>query len=213
MFWNILCILLAFESILSLSSSIKVQKTSRRVLLQLRAASDDGTAINEGIPLREKIENMIKLCSQRELLRVRDIKWKPGRIEVVLVEDSEDELSPSIDAINAVHRSLSEIMEVDSELDAILISNEVVLASPGVGEDLYREIDFTVFKGFPVTVTTTEEHKKKKSFEGSLIERTDKHVVVSQKGRIVKVPREIIDKVSLPKPKFEQNDDEIRKMR
>ena len=166
---------------------------------------------------RERVEAIVARCSARENLTVHHVTWAPGRIEVILREDlgiSTDEVvGPSIDSINAVHRRLTEVMELDPEMDTILRKNEVLLASPGVGEHLYRDIDFTVFKGFPVTITTTEVYKKKTSFEGTLIDRTDEHVSVSLKGRIIKVPRKLIEKVSLPTPKFEDNDEEMRKLR
>ena len=64
-----------------------------------------------------------------------------------------------------------------------------------------------------IAVTTTEDFKKKTLFEGSLIERSDEHVVVSLKGRIVKVPRKVIASVRLPKAKYESGDSEMRKLR
>jgi ribosome maturation factor RimP len=166
---------------------------------------------------RDRVEAIIEECSGREKLCIHGITWATGRIEVILREDvgpdSDAVIGPSIDAINAVHTRIAEAMELDPDMEALLMKNEVLIASPGVGEDLYRDIDFVVFKGFPVTITTTELYKKKTSFEGTLMERTDEYVSVSLKGRIVNVPRNVIDKVSLPTPKFEEADDEMRKLR
>jgi len=176
-----------------------------------------GCAASPPLTARDKVEAIVEECSGRENLCIHGITWDIGRIEVTLREnvgpDSDAVIGPSIDAINAVHTRLAEAMELDPEMEALLVKNEVLLASPGVGEDLYRDIDFLVFKGFPVTVTTTELYKKMTCFEGTLMERTDEYVSVSLKGRIVKVPRNVIDKVSLPTPKFEEADDEMRKLR
>lgn len=43
--------------------------------------------------------------------------------------------------------------------------------------------------------------------------RYDGFVVLNLKGRLLKIPANIVDEVSLPKPKFEVDDAEINKLR
>jgi ribosome maturation factor RimP len=63
------------------------------------------------------------------------------------------------------------------------------------------------------SVSTIEPYKKKTVFDGTLIERTETDVVLSLKGRIVKIPRDVIAQVTLAKSKYEPTDYEMRKMR
>ncbi len=64
-----------------------------------------------------------------------------------------------------------------------------------------------------VTVTTSEPFKNKTTFTGTVVRRTDAHVVLSAKGRIVQLPRELVAEVKLPAPQFEPDDYEVRKLR
>ena len=64
-----------------------------------------------------------------------------------------------------------------------------------------------------MTVNMKEEYKKKTTFEGNLIGRKDGQVILSMKGRLIKLPCELILEVRLPKPKFEPEDAEIRKLK
>ena len=50
-----------------------------------------------------------------------------------------------------------------------------------------------------VNVSTTATHEGKQSWSGHLISRNDTHVAISIKGRIVNIPRELIDRVELSK--------------
>jgi len=48
---------------------------------------------------------------------------------------------------------------------------------------------------------------------GSLLYRDSEWVALSLKGRVLKLPRELVSRVSLPKARFESTDNEIRKLR
>jgi ribosome maturation factor RimP len=162
-----------------------------------------------------RIEEYINTCTATETLKLHNIKWMPSRIEVVVseIDEAGEEVGPSIDRLNTLHKKIFEMMEVDDEGEEMLEKYEILLASPGVGDILWRDIDFEVFKGFPVIVYTTEVYKKKTQFEGTLVGRDEKHVSVSLKGRIVKIPRDLIDKVTMPQAKYEDFDEEIKKLR
>ena len=94
-----------------------------------------------------------------------------------------------------------------------LLQLALILYLSGIGELLTTDRDFITFKGFPVTVTTSEEYKKKTSFEGNVIGRDDTHVILSLKGRLIKIPRSIIASVKLPKSKHESTDYEMQKLK
>ncbi len=71
------------------------------------------------------------------------------------------------------------------------------VSSPGVSEQLATERDFIVFKGFAVEVILHTPHKGKKVWLGTLLERTDNKLAISQRGRRVALPRELVESVQL----------------
>ena len=150
-------------------------------------------------------------------LALHKIAWLGNRIEVIVVEKQEaspdDLVGPGVDVLKDVHRDLYNRLEArDSDLN-VVARYEICVASPGIGQFLRSDRDFVTFRGFPIAVQMKEEYKKKVSFEGTLVERDEVHVLLSLKGRIVKLPRNLIDIVSLPKSKFESTDSEMRKLR
>ena len=155
-------------------------------------------------------------------LDLRKLAFLPARIEVVAVgrpgptdekKDDDEYIIPSIDAISAAHRDMYVRFEArEAELD-VVARFELAVASPGIGSFLRTGRDFETFRGFPVVVTVKEEYKKKRQFEGTLVDRDDENVQLSLKGRIVKIPRTLVDTVSLPKARYESTDSEMRKLR
>ena len=153
-------------------------------------------------------------------LGVKKTEWFSDRIEVVVYKipkdsssegPSEQEEFPNAELLEQAHKSLYAVLETT---DASLVEDyELIVASPGLDEELRHPRDFVTFQGFPVIVSLKQEFRKKSIFEGSLQERTDEHVVISIKGRILRIPLGLVDRVELPKPKFEPYDVEIRKLR
>lgn len=80
-----------------------------------------------------------------------------------------------------------------------LIPDAYVLevSSPGVSDMLTRDRDFTVFKGFPVEVQLSEAYKKKQVWQGSLVGRDEAKISLNLKGRLVALPRELVESVQL----------------
>ena len=62
-------------------------------------------------------------------------------------------------------------------------------------------------------VSPREEYKKKTAHEGTLVKREDGYVSISIKGRLMKIPLDIIDSVRLKKMKYEANDREMSKLK
>jgi len=72
------------------------------------------------------------------------------------------------------------------------------VGTPGAPAVLTRDFEFEVFKSFPVTVRTTETWRKADRFSGTLHSRTEAAVVLNLKGRLLKIPRDIVAEVRLP---------------
>ena len=80
-----------------------------------------------------------------------------------------------------------------------LIPDAYVLevSSPGVSEVLESDRDFAVFKGFPVEIRLSEIFKKKDIWHGSLVGRDEENISLNLKGRLVAIPRELVQSVTL----------------
>lgn len=89
---------------------------------------------------------------------------------------------------------------LEAALDAAdLIPDAYVLeiSSPGISRSLVTDREFISFKGFPVVVTTREPHDGQTTWTGQLLRRDETALYLSQKGRSVPIPRQLISKVQL----------------
>lgn len=92
---------------------------------------------------------------------------------------------------------------LEAELDvAEVIPNAYVLevSSPGISEQLTRDREYVSFKGFPVLVTTDPPYKGKPKWQGTLNRRDETTVYINQKGRLIKIPRDVVQTVQLDTP-------------
>lgn len=71
------------------------------------------------------------------------------------------------------------------------------ISSPGISRILQTDREFISFKGFTVTVTTSEPYDGHKEWVGQLIERDDRSVRLSLKGRAIAIPRSLVTRVQL----------------
>jgi ribosome maturation factor RimP len=96
---------------------------------------------------------------------------------------------------------MSRTLEVELDL-AEVIPNAYVLevSSPGISEQLTRDREYISFKGFPVLVITDPPYKGKQKWQGTLNRRDETTVYINQKGRLIKIPRNLIQIVQLDTP-------------
>ena len=74
-------------------------------------------------------------------------------------------------------------------------------------------MSFSLKTGFPVIVSTAEEYKKKMEHEGTLVKREDEFVSISIRGRLMRIPIDVVHSVRLKKMKYEANDWEMSKLK
>lgn len=89
------------------------------------------------------------------------------------------------------------LTEALDESDLIPDAYVLEVSSPGVSDVLTRDRDFTVFKGFPVEVQLSEIYKKKQIWRGSLVGRDESKLSLNLKGRLVALPRDLVQSVQL----------------
>lgn len=89
---------------------------------------------------------------------------------------------------------------LESTLDSAgVIPDAYVLevSSPGISRQLTTDREFISFKGFAVIVSTSEPYVGQREWTGQLIGRDEATVQVSQKGRAIAIPRNLVSRVQL----------------
>ncbi|MGK7906258.1 MAG: ribosome maturation factor RimP [Synechococcus sp.] len=100
----------------------------------------------------------------------------------------------SHDDCEAMSRALGARLEVSDPVPGNYV---LEVSSPGLSTILSSDRDFEVFKGFTVAVTMAQPHKNQMQWQGTLQKRNDETLLLSIKGRPVKLPRHLIQQVKL----------------
>lgn len=130
-------------------------------------------------------------------LEVVDVVLHTNKNPVVLrVDIRNPEQNTGLDDCERMSRALEPTLDA---IDIIPHAYVLEISSPGAERQLQDDREFIAFKGFMVTVSTAVPHEGKQSWTGHLVFRDETHVAISLKGRIVKIPRELIDRVELSK--------------
>lgn len=116
------------------------------------------------------------------------------RPPVLRVDISNPEQDTSLNDCEQMSRALEPVLD-----ESGIISDTYVLevSSPGISRLLSTDREFISFKGFPVTVTTSEAETGQQEQTGLLIRRDDESLYLNLKGRTVTIPRHLIIKVQL----------------
>lgn len=81
---------------------------------------------------------------------------------------------------------------------AMMPENYVLeVSSPGIARALSSDREFISFRGFSVLVTASEPWNGQREWLGNLVGRDEEFIHLSQRGRILKLPREIVQRVQL----------------
>jgi ribosome maturation factor RimP len=128
-------------------------------------------------------------------------------LEVVAVVFHTHERPPSlrVDIRNpTADTGLQDCERMSRALEAALDATEAIpfayaleVSSPGTSRQLTTDREFNAFSGFAVQVTTNQPLDRKTEWQGQLIRRDDTTIYLSQKGRTIEIPRELVSKVSL----------------
>lgn len=181
------------------SSLLPCRRLPAAAACRLRACAIAGGEL-EGTPFWERFVEAAQEEAADMGIELAGTRFEQGKLKVFA--------RGGIDELGELTQRLGSVLdeeEEDETLDA-LPPFVLLVSSPGVSSNLQSDADFAAFKGFDVTVTTTEEFKKKTSFAGSLLGRDDEDVLLNLKGRTIKIPRPIVESVRLPNAKSEAGD-------
>ncbi len=146
-------------------------------------------------PLIPKITEIATPIAEKLKLEIVNLVFQtnknPSRLRID-VRNQEGETS--LDDCEKMSRQLEEVLETE---DIIPEAYSLEISSPGIADILTTDKEFISFQGFPVMLETHTPHKKKTQWEGSLKGRDESFVYLNCKGRIVKIPRELVQEVTL----------------
>ncbi|MDB9309339.1 ribosome maturation factor RimP [Aphanizomenon sp. CS-733/32] len=99
---------------------------------------------------------------------------------------------------------LDDCERMSRALEALLDEGEIIpdayvleVSSPGISRQLVTDREFISFKGFPVVISTSPPYEQKQEWIGLLVRRDETTVYLNQKGRVIKIPRDLITKVQI----------------
>jgi ribosome maturation factor RimP len=99
---------------------------------------------------------------------------------------------------------LDDCERMSRALEASLDGSDIIpdayvleVSSPGISRQLTTDREFISFKGFPIIVSTSQPYDGQQEWIGQLIRRDEISVYLNQKGRIVEIPRTLINRVLL----------------
>ena len=110
----------------------------------------------------------------------------------VLVQRA-DGVDVNLDECANVSAPLGEALEASGLLNFAYV---LEVSSPGIGEELASDRDFTSFRGFPVAVLRHSDGAEQQR-EGLLLGRDESMVLLNVRGRTVRIPREEVLRVRL----------------
>lgn len=103
--------------------------------------------------------------------------------------------------------SLEQCASLSGPLGEALEASELLLqayvleiSSPGIGEELLSDRDFSSFRGFPVRVQRRRDDGSEQAAEGLLLGRDATTVQLNVRGRTQRIPRESVLRVLLVQP-------------
>ncbi|HZG41011.1 MAG TPA: ribosome maturation factor RimP [Nodosilinea sp.] len=99
---------------------------------------------------------------------------------------------------------LDDCEKMSQAFEAVLDTSDIIpdayvleVSSPGVSAALETDRDFVVFKGFMVEVNLSAPYKDKRHWVGQLVRRDEAALVLSQKGKSITLPRDLVLTVQL----------------
>ncbi len=146
-------------------------------------------------PLIPQILQIAEAIAPSVGLEVVDIMFYTHKNPSVLrIDIRNPEGSTSLADCERMSRALEPALD---EADIIPHIYELEVSSPGTDRYLKSDREFTAFRGFTVTANTRVPHAGKQIWTGQLVGRDDNKLTLSQKGKLVEIPWDLVIGVEL----------------
>ena len=103
----------------------------------------------------------------------------------------------SLDDCAKLSVPMGEAIDTSQILDEAYV---LEISSPGIDSLLITDRDYETFKGFPVEVTFKDDQNLKLHKAGLLHHRSEDHLHLNIKGKIIRIPRNNVIEVCLTSP-------------
>ena len=146
-------------------------------------------------PLIPQITQIAEEVASPIGLEVVDVVLQTNKNPAVLrVDIRNPDQDTGLEDCEKMSRALEPILD---QSDLIPHAYVLEISSPGTERQLQSDREFIAFRGFMVNVSTIATYEGKQVWTGHLVSRNETQVSISIKGRIVNIPRELIEKVEL----------------
>ncbi len=163
-------------------------------------------------PWRLEAEEIIRNGVEASGLSCSDILWTFHKVEVTVRRNdlpSDDGESGYVDShqLLACMRTVNDALVPKEEKLQVLTRHELIVATPGSSEILTTDKEFKAFKGFDVIIVAGGPPSPNfRELCGKLVERTFDELIISQKGKLIRIPLVLVREVRLPSAKIEGGD-------
>lgn len=147
-------------------------------------------------PLIQPITALARQVAEPVGLNVREVHLLAHLIPmtVQVVVERSDGGDVTLEACAHLSGPLGDALE---EADLLPSAYVLEVSSPGLGDLLQTDRDFTTFRGFPVEVKLRPEGQGARSRSGLLLGRTEDSVTINVRGRTLRLPRDAVLEVRL----------------
>jgi ribosome maturation factor RimP len=151
------------------------------------------------LPPSEAIEHLARQTAQPLGLEVRGVQLLCHRLPmtVQVFVQCGDGSDVSLEQCASLSGPLGEALEASELLQQAYV---LEISSPGIGEELLSDRDFSSFRGFPVRVLRRRDDGSEQAAEGLLLSRDAAAVLLNVRGRTQRIPRESVLRVLLVQP-------------
>ena len=151
------------------------------------------------LPSPEAIELLASRTAASLGLEVRGVQLLSHRLPmtVQVFVQCTDGTDVTLEQCANLSAPLGEALEASELLHQAYV---LEISSPGVGEELQSDRDFTSFRGFPVMVLRRRDDGSEQAAEGLLLGRDEAAVLLNVRGRTQRIPRDAVLRVQLVQP-------------
>lgn len=151
------------------------------------------------LPPVDSIEALARPVAAAAGLEVRGVQLLCHRLPLtvqVFVQRS-DGGDVSLDQCAALSAPLGDALEAAELLPQAYV---LEISSPGIGEELHSDRDFSSFRGFPVEVLQRRPDGAERLRQGLLLVREEQMLLLNDRGRTLRIPRSEVVRVRLVTP-------------
>jgi len=146
-------------------------------------------------PIVPKIIELASPLAEDLNLELVDAVFQTNKTPPILrIDVRNSDGDTSLENCEQMSKTLSEKLDLAEIMPGAYV---LEISSPGISRTLTSDREFTAFKGFAVNIKTFAPYKNQKEWKGRLLDRDENVIKITQKGKAIAIPRELVAKVQL----------------